>query len=707
MDNDHAEKVYPCGPCETVVPIQAVGLEALLCPFLEKNTGQRSMMFASHIWQSVVTDGVEFPRIATGYEQQFMEYSLNRAKLDHDVLLYEAIPKFVTGGSDIRNNPTVFVIHVRGKVADYVEITNVTKLYNGFGFNNVKTDDYYMLNMGRGALLNKELLFSQPSNHVDMKIQDGDRLYCQGMNANVAYMCIPQAAEDSEIVSESFAKRCQYKAVFTAKIIVPKNKLPLNRYGTPEMPKCFPDIGEKVNDDGILFATRDLNASNFAALVSASTSSVLINDDDYVYAEAGSTVIDVDVQFNPDWFEELQKDPRMLAQPVRYQQQHKKFYERIIRVSEELTRDGYTFSPKLNDLVTTALVLGRRRKKIDIIEGRNSIEGCIITITYESTRQIGPGNKSTGRYGDKGVISNIWPDDWMPVNEFGVRADLIRSGETVGNRSNVGQLYEQHYNRLATYVHMHLCKGTYAGHEFETCIQFMKGVNQKWTEQIIESVCVDEASKTSFVETIKREGFYFIIPPFSKDITMDQVRELTKQVGALKTPVTYKYSSHGVVQTYRTLNNVAIGQIYVYLLGKIPRYQLSAHQMAHVNQVQIPIKTSSTTVKLRYSTIPTPIRFGEDELRMLSNLKDPDKTARFVMVRAGSAYASEETAKQLLTAVHPSDIASLPIATEEMIRRSDTIGLFVAMMGILGFDLSDTSKGRKVMKYDSQSTLGV
>ena len=58
------------------------------------------------------------------------------------------------------------------------------------------------------------------------------------------------------------------------------------------------------------------------------------------------------------------------------------------------------------------------------------------------------GNKATGCAGDKGVMCMVLPDEDMPINEYGVRADVIMSPESPFNRQNFGGLYEPYFNQV-------------------------------------------------------------------------------------------------------------------------------------------------------------------------------------------------------------------------------------------------------------------
>jgi len=65
-----------------------------------------------------------------------------------------------------------------------------------------------------------------------------------------------------------------------------------------------------------------------------------------------------------------------------------------------------------------------------------------ITVHISTDKQAEAGDKIVGRYGNKGIITDVLPDDEMPVSETGVKAEVITSPYGVPGRINVGQIYE-------------------------------------------------------------------------------------------------------------------------------------------------------------------------------------------------------------------------------------------------------------------------
>lgn len=68
--------------------------------------------------------------------------------------------------------------------------------------------------------------------------------------------------------------------------------------------------------------------------------------------------------------------------------------------------------------------------------------GGEITVHVSTDKVAEEGDKLVGRYGNKGIITAILPDDEMPVTANGDKADMIMSPYGVPGRINVGQIYE-------------------------------------------------------------------------------------------------------------------------------------------------------------------------------------------------------------------------------------------------------------------------
>ena len=69
-------------------------------------------------------------------------------------------------------------------------------------------------------------------------------------------------------------------------------------------------------------------------------------------------------------------------------------------------------------------------------------EGMKVTLKLLTFKEMGEGDKVSGRHGNKGTVSKVVPDDEMPRTEDGEVVDLIFSPLAVPSRKNIGQLLE-------------------------------------------------------------------------------------------------------------------------------------------------------------------------------------------------------------------------------------------------------------------------
>lgn len=73
----------------------------------------------------------------------------------------------------------------------------------------------------------------------------------------------------------------------------------------------------------------------------------------------------------------------------------------------------------------------------------------LVKVFIASKRHIQPGDKMSGRHGNKGVVSRICPREDMPYDKFGIPVDIILNPLGVPSRMNVGQILETHLGLAA------------------------------------------------------------------------------------------------------------------------------------------------------------------------------------------------------------------------------------------------------------------
>jgi len=376
------------------------GFQAGLIPFLAHMSSPRVDMYASHLNQKMVLKYSQFPMIFAGPEQNLGEYEFSKSRRDQDITVVASIPKYpvVVGPNRIGKNPSLTVIyigHTDNKV-HYMDIVSYTKGSDGFGYENIWENTHLL---EPGFPIYKETRLVTSPNHKN-------GLYCQGLDLNVAYMTLESTIEDAMLVSASAAESMTTCEMHEVKIIVRQDQYPLNTYGYEDETRFMPDIGEMVNDDGILAAFRSLNTETIVS----DTTKESLNDlqsmhDTIYYAPAGSVILDITVQASHST-----KVPKSLyAQADKYIQARIRYWQEIVKVISQ-SRTRHELAPECNTLLSTAIqnltaagvavqLPGVTRKPKTKLVGKNKlpIEFMEITIVYSTQRKCSEGFKITGR----------------------------------------------------------------------------------------------------------------------------------------------------------------------------------------------------------------------------------------------------------------------------------------------------------------------
>ncbi|WQD12720.1 MAG: hypothetical protein U1U88_000807 [Lawsonella clevelandensis] len=76
----------------------------------------------------------------------------------------------------------------------------------------------------------------------------------------------------------------------------------------------------------------------------------------------------------------------------------------------------------------------------------------LVRVYVAQKRRIQPGDKLSGRHGNKGVIGKILPVEDMPFLADGTPIDIVLNTHGVPRRMNIGQIMEIHLGWLAKYA---------------------------------------------------------------------------------------------------------------------------------------------------------------------------------------------------------------------------------------------------------------
>ena len=305
----------------------------------------------------------------------------------------------------------------------------------------------------------------------------------------------------------------------------------------------------------------------------------------------------------------------------------------------------------------------------------------------------------------KGVVSAIWEDENMPVDDHGVRADIIMTPPSMVNRMNPAQAMEQFWNRAAYQVMCNVraklgftkdeqrdwSKEPIVQQQYMEVYEYIRGFFTDFRPayaQFIDEVNSTPELKFEFVCGCLEEGLY-LINGYREPNTPEDILRVAKKYGVVKTPVTYRVQNKdtGEWRTIRTELPMLIGSKYLIELGKIPAAAISAVSVGHVSQHETPIKPKSKHIKSQNVIGLTPQKFGEDETCILNMSIGPAAVARFYGSYATSPECVKELATMLLKEPSPTQLPCLPRHTQEIINRGRNIGLLTHMLGIIGYDV--------------------
>jgi hypothetical protein len=315
--------------------------------------------------------------------------------------------------------------------------------------------------------------------------------------------------------------------------------------------------------------------------------------DEFVYIEAhtrNARVIDVEV-WKPE-NDPLEQQPTPEEQGMtptddvtRFDNARRQYHKRILDAYDKIIRDNRKvnktpkFSKKFSRLIrdsagATSEMPGLGRLKLVPNYNGQQLNTCRIVIKY--TYDVVPtiGFKATGCWGDKGVICKVLKREQMPMDQYGVVAEVLSAPVVSINRMNPPKVFEQYYNfqcmrmeeRVREMIKRDSSDDGYR-EAYKLLMSFYEVLSKPFYDKLIEfnGMGNDIRRVKRHVNSVVEDMMYIYLPSHTQNIGVEGVGDIEDRFPSDYGPVTF-YNEKGDLR--RTRSKIRIGANYMIVLEK-------------------------------------------------------------------------------------------------------------------------------------------
>lgn len=198
-------------------------------------------------------------------------------------------------------------------------------------------------------------------------------------------------------------------------------------------------------------------------------------------------------------------------------------------------------------------------KRGKVTEGDDLPPGVIkmVKVYLAVKRKLNVGDKMAGRHGNKGVVSNILPEEDMPFFGDGRPVDIVLNPLGVPSRMNIGQIMETHLGWAASELGRQLHELLDSDIPLNSVREEVKAAFE--SDEI--SKVVDGLSDEEFIESVKLfEGGLLVKTPVFDGATEDDVWRWLKKANVLEDGKSILFDGR-TGECFK--NRVTVGTMYI------------------------------------------------------------------------------------------------------------------------------------------------
>lgn len=635
---------------------------------LGKNQGK-----AAVIWGST-------PRkYISGDEQEYGE-TARKIKTTSEVEVEEVFfVRNINNQKDPNFWGTYYVI-VKNLETGYYDIIEMPKFHTqnmelGFEFH---YDKDLIRNIRKGARFKKGTVFGSSA-----RIGESGEWF-PGVQTKVAAMSSAYTEEDAVVIFESYAKKIGVTFKRTHDFQWNEDEyIPLNLYGDSTFFQPFPLPGEQVRPDGIVMGFRKKDPN--AGMVGLTTAALMEPDGTYdilFYSSSNCVVADILVETerykNQANNKKAEKRTQVHTELLeRIEEQQNEFANSIVRWYKSKKKQ-YLENPPITKELWNFIVfngLGAITKDFTTpsSNGRfNKVKRKMHHIRFKDWRvkidlkEDVEGKvrfKNTGMDGNKSVIMKILPDEYAPVDDYGVRAEMIVGNFPSFKRQIFNALMELDINFINIHVYPDIVKAYHEGDykkAWDIAYKFYDTVSPEM------SALADEFGPDERMEHLhwimKDENEFSVLGnPTDDTVGIKIIERLNKAYPNIKpTPVTFK-NEFGEIK--RTKHPIVISSVYYIMLDKFGD-SISCQSTPKLNIFGLPTSLSKHERAREFYRATLNRNVGETEGRLYINQKGGAAAVR-ALALANSAFLLEEAVRRLIRAENPFTIEQIVKPGEE------------------------------------------
>lgn len=579
--------------------------KGLMQPFSGANAGARKIMYSTHRDHIFPLINPEKAVIETGYEIRFGDLSSSVVKAENDYMVLAKVSKYSFAPNHhywlIIQNLKTNEIDVQERISYHHISEQYGYLYNNTYLDSLKPGDIIPENQ----IVQKSLAFDEYNNRKD------------GINMNTTYLALDDNMEDSVILSDVAASKLTSPLVKPIQIMINDNDIPLNIYGDDNNYKVIPDIGEEIKDANLIALRKEKKEEAFFNQSVERLKKKMMSD---YGKQAIGRVIDINVRCNnPDIL-----DTYYYGQIKMYYNELQRYSKEIVEIVMPLETKGFKLSYDLEDLYSNSLRVLKHDSYID----KRTFSNIILEVVVLEEKHMEAGDKCANRYGGKGVVSNIWPQKFMPrfkgPNGEWKYVDIIFNSSTMYNRENVGQIFELEINHISESIIDRIIEKKLSFNEaYELIHKFIKFCSEQEAEFLeYKKSIMSESEMMFYIENIIESGnIHLSMRPISDAMTIDKLAEIYKAfpwIEQNKVQVAIE-GSDGNIRYVDSRRPIIVGSQYIFRLKQFAEEKFLVTSMSSTN---IRNENTKSRAKKDFRDLfsSTPVHFGNMEINNQGHL---------------------------------------------------------------------------------------